>query len=65
MKALQWLSERMDLLPTETRMRLDNERVKVEIAKEKLELEKGKANKETLDNELKIVIDYGDENGNS
>ncbi|KEH90605.1 terminase small subunit [Clostridium botulinum] len=42
MKALQWLSDRLDLLPTETRIKLDNEKAKVQIAQEKLSLEKSK-----------------------
>ncbi|WML33196.1 phage terminase small subunit [Clostridium sp. OS1-26] len=32
---------------------------------EKLKVDIAASNKETLDNELKIVVDYGDENGNS
>lgn len=55
----------MELLPTETKIKIDNEKAKVQMARERLDIEKGKANKETLDNELKMVIDYGDENGNS
>lgn len=42
MKALQWLSDRLDLLPTETKTKIDNEKTKVQIAQEKLELEKSK-----------------------
>ena len=42
MKALQWLSDRLNLLPTETRIKLDNEKAKVQIAQEKLSLEKSK-----------------------
>lgn len=40
MKALQWLSDRLDLLPTETKIKLDNERAKVEMVREKLDYEK-------------------------
>lgn len=39
MKALQWLSDRMDLLPTNTRIRLENEKSKLELDVMKLELE--------------------------
>lgn len=39
MKALQWLSDRMDLLPVNTRMRLENEKTKLELDVMKLELE--------------------------
>lgn len=39
MKALQWLSDRMDLLPTNTRARLENEKSKLELDTMKLELE--------------------------
>ena len=42
MKALQWLSDRLDLLPTETRIKVDNEKAKVKIAREKLDFEKTK-----------------------
>lgn len=42
MKALQWLSDRLDLLPTETRIKVDNEKAKVQIAREKLDFEKAK-----------------------
>ncbi|WP_409068857.1 terminase small subunit [Clostridium caseinilyticum] len=44
MKALQWLSDRLDLLSTETKIKIDNEKTKVEIAREKFELEKSKVN---------------------
>lgn len=44
MKALQWLSDRLDLLPTETKIKIDNEKTKVQMAREKLELEKSKVN---------------------
>lgn len=30
MRALQWLSDRMDLLPTATRIKLDNEQKKLD-----------------------------------
>ncbi|WP_250674856.1 terminase small subunit [Paraclostridium ghonii] len=39
MKALQWLSDRMDLLPTDTRLKLENEKAKLELDVMKLELE--------------------------
>ena len=39
MKALQWLSDRMDLLPTNTRLRLENEKSKLELDVMKMELE--------------------------
>ncbi|WP_096635833.1 terminase small subunit [Clostridium cochlearium] len=42
MKALQWLSDRLDLLPTETKIKVDNEKAKVKIAREKLDFEKAK-----------------------
>lgn len=42
MKALQWLSDRMDLLTIETKIRIDNEKAKVQMAREKLDLEKSK-----------------------
>lgn len=42
MKALQWLSDRLDLLPIETRIKLNNEKDKINIDREKLELEKSK-----------------------
>lgn len=51
MKALQWLSDRMDLLPTNTRIRLENEKSKLVIEKERLEIEKYKT--------------YGDEDGDN
>lgn len=63
MKALQWLSDRMDLLPTETQQKLKLENEKVNMAKEKLELDKQQANLDNIDTELKIIVDYGDENG--
>lgn len=50
MKAMQWLSDRMDLLPTEVRIRLENEKYKVQIAKEKIDLEKQKLNNNDDDN---------------
>lgn len=39
MKALQWLSDRMDLLPTNTRIKIENEKTKLELDVMKLELE--------------------------
>lgn len=39
MKALQWLSDRMDLLPTNTRLKLENEKTKLELDVLKLELD--------------------------
>lgn len=39
MKALQWLSDRMELLPTNTRLRLENEKSKLELDVMKMELE--------------------------
>ncbi|NFQ84169.1 terminase [Clostridium sporogenes] len=42
MKALQWLSDRVDLLPTETKIKIDNEKAKVQMAREKLDFEKAK-----------------------
>lgn len=39
MKALQWLSDRMDLLPTNTRLKVENEKTKLELDVMKLELE--------------------------
>lgn len=39
MKALQWLSDRMDLLPTNTKIRLENEKSKLELDVMKLELD--------------------------
>lgn len=41
-KAMQWLSDRMDLLPTETRRKLEIEEEKVKVAKERLALDKSK-----------------------
>jgi len=54
MKALQWLSDRLDLLPTETRIKVDNEKAKVKIAQGKLDYEKNKDNKD--DKPIKILI---------
>ncbi|NFC47366.1 terminase [Clostridium botulinum] len=54
MKALQWLSDRLDLLPTETKIKLDNERAKVEMVREKLDYEKNKDNKN--DKPIEILI---------
>lgn len=42
MKALQWLSDRLDLLPTETKIKIESEKIKVQMAQEKLALEKSK-----------------------
>lgn len=39
MKALQWLSDRMDLLPTNTKLRLENEKSKLGLDVMKLELD--------------------------
>lgn len=39
MKALQWLSDRMDLLPTDTILKLENEKSKLELDVMRLELE--------------------------
>ncbi|CEH34729.1 terminase small subunit [Romboutsia lituseburensis] len=39
MKALQWLSDRVDLLPTYTRLKLENEKTKLELDVMKLELD--------------------------
>ncbi len=43
MKALKWLSDRMELLPVETQQRLKHEEEKIKMARENLELEKIKA----------------------
>ena len=51
MKALQWLSDRLDLLPTETRIKLDNEKAKVNMAREKLDFEKAKCGGNNNDND--------------
>ncbi|WP_244990369.1 terminase small subunit [Clostridium algidicarnis] len=40
MKAMQWLSDRVDWLSTETKLKLENEKTKIEMAQEKLDLEK-------------------------
>lgn len=50
----EMLNNNWDMATEEQRLRI--EKLKTDIAT---------SNKETLDNELKIVIDYGDENGNS
>lgn len=42
MRALQWLADRMDLLSTETKLRLENERAKLDIARERLTLDNQK-----------------------
>lgn len=42
MKALEWLSNRLDFLPDETKRKLEIESEKVQIAREKLQLEKNK-----------------------
>lgn len=39
MKALQWLSDRMDLLPTNIKLKLENENAKLELDVMKMELE--------------------------
>lgn len=54
MKAMQWLSDRVDLLPSETILRLENEKAKVQIAREKLELEKQE--KDNKDNTKPIEV---------
>lgn len=42
MRALQWLTEHMDLLSTETKLKLENEKAKLDIAKERLTLDNQK-----------------------
>jgi phage terminase small subunit len=54
MKALQWLSDRMDLLPTETQQKLELENKKVNMAREKLDLDKKDGNK--ANEPIEIVI---------
>lgn len=48
MKALQWLADRMDLLPRETQLRLENENTKLKIVQEKHDKEMGANNKEPI-----------------
>lgn len=45
MKALEWLADRMELLPVETQIRLENEKQKLELSKERLEHDKDIDNK--------------------
>ncbi|AGK97396.1 terminase small subunit [Clostridium pasteurianum] len=47
MKALQWLSDRMDLLTIETQRKLQLENEKVNMAKERLQLDKDKNNSDS------------------
>jgi Phage terminase, small subunit len=54
MKALQWLSDRMDLLPTATRENLKLENQKVRQIQEKIDFEKNKNLK--IDEPIQIVI---------
>lgn len=42
MRALQWLTEHMDLLSTETKLKLENEKAKLDIARERLNLDNQK-----------------------
>jgi phage terminase small subunit len=65
MKAMDWLANHIDLLDTATKQKLKNEEEKLKMAREKLELEKGQANLNNDDTELKIIVDYGDENDSS
>ncbi|NFC27843.1 terminase [Clostridium botulinum] len=54
MKALQWLSDRLDLLPTESKIKIDNEKAKIQMAQEKLDYEKNKNTKD--DKPIEILI---------
>ncbi|MBY6907541.1 terminase small subunit, partial [Clostridium botulinum] len=54
MKALQWLSDRINLLSTETKIKIDNEKAKVQIARERLDYEKNKDNKSDKPIEISI-----------
>lgn len=62
MKALDFLTKHCNLLSDEEKIKLDIENKRLQNAK--LEAEVAKAGK-GLDNELKIIIDYGDADGNS
>jgi phage terminase small subunit len=62
MKALDFLTKHCNLLSDEEKIKLDIENKKLQNAK--LEAEVAKAGK-GLDNELKIIIDYGDADGSS
>ncbi|AQR95547.1 terminase small subunit [Clostridium saccharoperbutylacetonicum] len=62
MKALDFLTKHCNLLSDEEKIKLEVENKKLQNAK--LEAEVAKAGK-GLDNELKIVVDYGDADGNS
>lgn len=63
MKAIDFLRKHIEFLDEDTKRKLDIENKKLQ--NEKIRSDIAASNKETLDNELKIVIDYGDENGNS
>lgn len=62
MKALDFLTKHCNLLSDEEKIKLEIENKKLQNAK--LEAEVAKAG-EGLDNELKIIIDYGDADGSS
>lgn len=62
MKALDFLTKHCNLLSDEEKIKLDIENKRLQNAK--LEAEVAKAGK-GLDNELKIIIDYGDADGSS
>lgn len=54
MKALQWLSDRLDLIPKLSREKLDLEKIKVKQIQEKLDCEKNRNNQS--DEPIKIII---------
>ncbi len=58
MKALQWLSDRMDLLPTETKEKIKIEEEKLKLAKEKNEIDNKKFEEDTeVNNKLDNLAD--------
>ena len=63
MKALDFLNKHLNLLSDEDKIKLDLEYRKLQNAK--LENEVTRANKNNKKDGLKIVIDYGDEDGDS
>ena len=55
MKALQWLSDRMDLLPTNIKLKLENEKAKLELEQYKTYGDEDDDNNEAIQNFLKAT----------
>lgn len=58
MKALQWLSDRMDLLPTETQQKVKLENEKVNMANERLQLDKAKNNSDNGETDKEGIEEF-------